>query len=144
MEITQKMKELKIDPIDLVTEGDPDAMTRAIQNGCDRESIEAIIEHVNTLVFNDKAYTRNQEFELQQSQRKDDEWTYEWTKKRPVPEGEMNHEECNNASEHGLFKGLSRDPETYQEFKKDVAALGRYERSREIDESSARRRPIEH
>ena len=131
MEITQEMKELKIDPISLVVDGDPDAMTRAIQNGCDRESIEAIIEHANTLVFNDQACTRNQDFELQQSQREDDEWIYEWTKKNPVPEGEMNHEEYNKASEHGLFKGLSKDPETYKDFRKtyqewgDMKGLGR-------------------
>ena len=118
VEITQKIEELKIDPINLVTQGDPDAMTNAIRKGCDRESIEAIIEYVNTLVFNDEAYTRNQVFELEQSERKDEEWTYEWNKKHPVPEGEMNHDAYKKASEYGLFKGLSRDPETYQEFKK--------------------------
>ena len=136
MEITQEMKELKIDPINLVVDGDLDAMTRAIQNGCDRESIEAIIEHANTLVFNDQACTRNQDFELQQSQREDDEWIDEWTKKNPVPEGEMNHEEYDKASARS-FQRTEQRSGNLPRVSKDVPTLGRYERSRENDESIA-------
>ena len=111
------MEELGIDPISIIVDGDPDAMTRAIENGCDRERIEAIIEYVNTLVFNDQAHARNQEFERQQSEREGDQWTYEWSEKNPVPECEMNHDGYTKASEHNFFRDLGRDPKTYEDFR---------------------------
>ena len=125
------MEELGIDPISIIVDGDPDAMARAIENGCDREHIEAIIEYVNTLVFNDQVHARNEEFERQQSEREDDQWTYEWSKKNPAPEGEMNHDGYTKASEHNFFKDLGKDPETYEHFRKsyedwgDIKGLGR-------------------
>ncbi len=113
VEIALKIEELKIDPINLVTQGDPDAMTDAIRRGCDPESIKAIIEHVDTLVFNDEAYTRNQLFQLQQSEREDEDWIYELNEKHPVPEGEINPDAYKKASDHVFFKGLSRNPVVY-------------------------------
>ncbi len=118
MEIARHIELLRIDPINLIARGDPDAMTDAIRRGCDPEAIKAVIEHVNTLVFNDEAYTRNQVFQLRQSEREDEEWIYELNEKHPVPEGEINPDAYKKASDHRLFKGLSKNPEAYQEFKK--------------------------
>ena len=45
-----------VDPGKLIADGDPDAMARAIEMGCDRKHIDALIEHVNAKLFNEEMH----------------------------------------------------------------------------------------
>jgi hypothetical protein len=123
-QIARHIELLRIDPINLIARGDPDAMKNAIRKGCKPEDIKDVIEHVNTLVFNDDAHTRNQWFQKELAETKDDEWHREMAEEHPVPEGEIDPKEYDKASDHRLYRGLATSPEFYSEFKKTYERWG--------------------
>ena len=112
-QIARHIELLRINPINLIARGVPDAMTDAIRKGCKLEDIKDVIEHVNTLVFNDDAHTRNRLFQTELAESKDEEWHREMADKHPVPEGEIDPKEYKKASDHRLYKGLGTSPEFY-------------------------------
>ncbi len=64
--IAATMTSLGVDPVKLVADGDPDAVARAIEKGCDREHIEALSEHINAKIFKDQVHACNLEFEREE------------------------------------------------------------------------------
>ena len=60
IEIAATMATIGVNPVTLIAGEDPEAVTRAVENGCEMKRIQDIIEHVNVKMFNDKMCARNQ------------------------------------------------------------------------------------
>ncbi len=116
--VAATVSSMGIDPVKLITDGDPDAMARAVEMGCDRKRIDALIEHVIAKLFNDEVHARNLEFERQEQLHHDHEWTYQWSRNNPIRAGETNWSSHSSASEQVFFKDLGKDPSAYEEFQK--------------------------
>ena len=78
--VAATLASIGVDPVDMVANGDADAMRRAINLGCDRKRIDALVEHVNTMLFNSAMHARNEEFEKQTRLHQGREWTCQWSK----------------------------------------------------------------
>ncbi len=59
IEIAATMATIGVNPVTLIAGEDPEAVTRAVENGCEMKRIQDIIEYVNVKMFNDKMQARN-------------------------------------------------------------------------------------
>ena len=116
--IAATLDAIGVDAVETIAKGDADAMRKAIRLGCDREHIEALIEHVNTLLFNTAIYARNEEFEKEAEQHRSREWTYKWAEEHPIGVGEIVWKSHTSCSEQVFFKDLGRDPRAFAETKR--------------------------
>ena len=93
-------------------------MQKAIRLGCDREHLDALIEHVNTLLFNASVHARNEEYEKAANQDRSPDWTYKWAEEHPIGVGETDWKSHSSCSEQVFFKDLGRDPHAFAETKR--------------------------
>ncbi len=99
--------------------------------GCDRKRIDALVEHVNAILFNSAIHARNEDFEKQTQLHQGREWTYQWSKEHPVGDCEIDWKSHSSCSEQVFYKDLGRDPRAFQEAKNlcegwgDIEALGK-------------------
>ncbi len=106
-----------VDAVETTAKGDMGAMQKAIRLGCDREHLDALVEHVNSLLFNATIHARNEEYEKAANQPRSPEWTYQWTEENPVGVGETDWKSHSSCSEQVFFKDFGRDPHAFAEMK---------------------------
>ncbi len=89
IEIAATMATIGVNPVTLIAGEDPEAVTRAVENGCEMKRIQDIIEYVNVKMFNDKMYARNQSFEQNSKSHDDLTWIGQWARHHPIEAGEL-------------------------------------------------------